>query len=65
MLDSRAGNGSFSDGIDGGIASLLVGEAAQALGLKGFAGVVFTSVGTTITTQLLKNLTGWVHSGRR
>ena len=46
----------LSDSFDSGLSSLLVGEAAQALGLNGFAGVVFTSVGTTITTQLVKNL---------
>jgi hypothetical protein len=37
--------------ITGGVSGLLVGELANALGLKGFAAGAFTTVGTTITTQ--------------
>ncbi len=44
------------DDVDGGLANLLTAEAGQALGLKGFAGVAFTSIGGSVTTQLVKNL---------
>jgi hypothetical protein len=42
--------------IAGSFSSLLFGEAAQALHLTGFAGGLFTTVGTTITSQLATNL---------
>jgi hypothetical protein len=42
--------------IAGGLSSLLFGEAAHALGLNGFAAGLFTTVGTSITTQLATNL---------
>ena len=42
--------------IAGGFSSLLFGEAAQALGLHGFAGGLFTTIGTSITSQLATNL---------
>jgi hypothetical protein len=42
--------------IAGSFSSLLFGEAAQALGLHGFAGGLFTTVGTSITSQLAMNL---------
>jgi len=55
-VGNAAGGLNVSDAFAGGLSSLLVGEAAQALGIHGFAGVVFTSIGTSITTQLVKNL---------
>jgi hypothetical protein len=42
--------------IAGSFSSLLFGEAAQALGLHGFAGGLFTTVATSITSQLAMNL---------
>jgi hypothetical protein len=42
--------------IAGSFSSLLFGEAAQALGLHGFAGGLFTTIGTSITSQLATNL---------
>src|SRR5947209_14180013 len=42
--------------IAGSFSSLLFGEAAQALGLHGFAGGLFTTIGTSITSQLAMNL---------
>jgi hypothetical protein len=42
--------------IAGGFSSLLFGEAAHALGLNGFAGGLFTTIGTSITSQLATNL---------
>src|SRR5947209_1175446 len=42
--------------IAGTFSSLLFGEAAHALGLNGFAAGAFTTVGTSITTQLATNL---------
>jgi hypothetical protein len=42
--------------IAGGLSSLLFGEAAHALGLNGFAGGLFTTIGTSITSQLATNL---------
>jgi hypothetical protein len=36
--------------VTGGVSSLLMGELANAIGLKGFAGGAFTTVGTTIKT---------------
>ena len=42
--------------VTGGVSSLLVGELTNALGLTGFAAGAFTTVGTTITTQLVNNL---------
>jgi hypothetical protein len=42
--------------IAGTFSSLLFGEAAQALGLHGFAGGLFTTIGTSITSQLAMNL---------
>ncbi|MDU6239399.1 MAG: hypothetical protein E6614_10620, partial [Bradyrhizobium sp.] len=57
LSDSAAttGNG-FVDGVDGMVSSLLLAEAAQALGIRGFAGTVFTITGSAITKQLLINL---------
>lgn len=46
----------FGDSVGGGISSLLVGEAAQALGLHGFGGQLFTTVAGSITTRLVNNL---------
>lgn len=46
----------LDNAIDGGIASLLVSEAGQALGLKGFEGGLFNTIGTSITTQLVRNI---------
>jgi hypothetical protein len=43
------------DAIASGLSSLLIGEAAQALGLKGFGAAAFNTVGTAFTTQILKN----------
>lgn len=45
----------FDGQAESGVASLLMGEAAQALGLKGIAGGLFSTVGTSITNQLLSN----------
>jgi hypothetical protein len=42
--------------IAGGLSSLLFGEAAHALGLNGFAAGAFTTIGTSITSQLATNL---------
>ena len=42
--------------LTGSASSFLIGELANALGLKGFAAGAFTTVGTTITTQLVNNL---------
>ncbi len=38
------------------LSSLLVAEAAEKLGLHGFAGQVFTTAGNTVVTQLLTNI---------
>jgi hypothetical protein len=43
-------------GIAGSFSSLLFGEAAHALGLNGFAAGAFTTIGTSITSQLATNL---------
>jgi hypothetical protein len=42
--------------IAGSFSSLLFGEAAHALGLNGFAAGAFTTIGTSITSQLATNL---------
>jgi hypothetical protein len=42
--------------IAGTFSSLLFGEAAHALGLNGFAAGAFTTIGTSITSQLATNL---------
>ena len=59
-LDQSAGDATgvpgFQNGANGLISSLLMTEAAQALGLSGFAGTVFTVTGSAITRQLLTNL---------
>jgi hypothetical protein len=46
----------FGDGVGGGISSLLVGEAAQALGLHGLGGQLITTVAGSITAKLVSNL---------
>jgi hypothetical protein len=46
----------FGDSVGGGISSLLVGEAAQALGLHGLGGQLVTTVAGTITSKLVSNL---------
>jgi Ca2+-binding RTX toxin-like protein len=56
FTDLSNSGGNLSIQIGGFASSLLLGEAAKALGLTGFGATVFTSVGTTITTQLIKNL---------
>jgi hypothetical protein len=37
--------------------SLLVGEAAQALGLRGFGATAFNTIGGSVTTTLMRNAT--------
>jgi hypothetical protein len=46
--------------VTGGVSSLLVGELANAIGLKGFAAGAFTTIGTTFTTQNAANDNGWI-----
>ena len=48
--------GSISDGAGSMFSSLLMVEAAQALGLKGFAGTAFTITGGALTKTVLDNL---------
>jgi hypothetical protein len=45
------------DAIAGGLSNLLVGEAAQALGLHGFAATAFNTVAGSVTTTLMRNFT--------
>ncbi|MBF9232322.1 hypothetical protein [Microvirga alba] len=46
----------FQSALEGGIASLLIGELSEQLGLDGFEGGLFNTVGQTITVQLIKNI---------
>ena len=41
---------------------MLVAEAAQSLGIAGFAGQVFTAAGSSITKQLFTNITSELNS---
>jgi hypothetical protein len=43
--------------------SLLVGEAAQALGLHGFEATAFNTVAGSVTTQLMRNAYGIISAG--
>jgi len=45
----------IATGAIGQLSSLLMAELAESLGLEGFEGGLFTSMGGTITTQLLRN----------
>jgi hypothetical protein len=51
------------DAIAGGLSSLLVGEAAQALGLHGFEATAFNTVAGSVTTQLMRNAYGIISAG--
>jgi hypothetical protein len=51
------------DAIAGGLSSLLVGEAAQALGLHGFAATAFNTVAGSVTTQLMRDAYGIISAG--
>jgi hypothetical protein len=51
------------DAIAGGLSSLLVGEAAQALGLHGFEATAFNTVAGSVTTQLMRNAYGVISAG--
>ena len=48
--------GELTDETISSISSLLVTEAAEALGIEGFVGDIFTSTGSTITEQLIDNI---------
>jgi RHS repeat-associated protein len=46
------------------LSSLLLADAGQKLGISGFAGVAFTSAGTSIASQVLSNVTAAVQQGQ-
>jgi hypothetical protein len=66
---SVAGDGTVTslgwggDAIAGGLSSLLVGEAAQALGLHGLEATAFNTVAGSVTTQLMRNAYGIISAG--
>jgi RHS repeat-associated protein len=46
------------------LSSLLLADAAQKLGISGFAGQVFTTTGSTIASQLLSNIAAAAQQGQ-
>ena len=52
------GIGSLPSAAIGAVSSLLIGELAKELHLTGFAGGLVTTIGTSITTQLITNAYG-------
>jgi hypothetical protein len=67
--ETLAGDGTVTslgwggDAIAGGLSSLLVGEAAQSLGLHGFEATAFNTVAGSVTTQLMRNAYGIISAG--
>ena len=53
----------LANNANGEVSGLLVGEAAQALGLKGFGAGLFNTVGTTITSTLIRSAYGTLTTG--
>jgi Ca2+-binding RTX toxin-like protein len=58
VLGGGSGVGALPSAAIGAASSLLIGELAKALHLNGFEGGLFTTVGTTITAQLVTNAYG-------
>jgi Ca2+-binding RTX toxin-like protein len=57
-LNGGSNIGALPGAAIGALSSLAIAELADALGLDGFEGGVFTTAGTTITTQLVTNAFG-------